>query len=475
MFAMLLQSLFGICCQINFCTLGIIKLGKSILVLKEIFYLMKKYFLTAICLIFATVVIGQNFKQEFISKDIENFWEAYDKIISTKDTILQQKYLKELYLDKGTEGLKSLVNVRGYTEKDFLDNINNSPKFWNSIRENTLSLDNLYSEILSDIQKFKTYYPTLKTIPIYFSIGAFRTNGTVHENKILIGSEYSLVDEKTVILDDLPEERHSFYKTFQPRKNIALLSIHEYVHTQQNELVHNLLSYCLYEGIAEFISCKVTEKESNSPALQFGETNQCKVVTQFVKDLFIGDNIYNWLWGNNKNHLKARDLGYYVGYEIAKRYYNQSADKKQAIKDLIELDYTNNSEVERIVDGTNFLPKTLAELYSDYEKMRPRIVSIEPFKNGSQNVDFKTSQIILEFSEAMDECCRGFDFGDLGESHAVRIKNIIGWSDNRKHLIVEIHELKPKWKYQLTITSNFKSLKGNKLKTYLIEFKTRAK
>lgn len=433
----------------------------------------KIYILTFFILL-SGVAVGQNFKQEFISKDIENFWEAYDRITSTKDTLLQKKYLNEFYLNKGTEGLTSLIIVRNYTEKDFLENINTSPKFWNSIRENTLSVKELYYEIESDVQKLKSHYPELKPVPIYFSIGAFRTNGTVHENKILIGSEYSLVDDKTVVLDDLPETLHSFYKTFQPRKNIALLATHEYIHTQQKELVHNLLSYCLYEGIAEFVSCKVTEKESNSPAIKFGKANQNEIIEQFVKDLFTGDNVYNWLWGENRNHLKERDLGYYIGYEIAERYYNQSTDKRKAIKELIELDYTDNSEVERIVDKTNFLPKTLTELYTDYENQRPTLVSIKPFKNGSQKVSPETSQITFEFSEPMDECCRGFDFGNLGEEHSVKIKNVVGWSDDKKRLTIEIHELKPDWKYQLTV-SNFRNLKGYKLKTYLMELKTKKK
>ncbi len=433
-----------------------------------------KTYIFTFFILFSGLAFGQDFRQEFISEDIENFWEAYDKITSTKDTLLQQKYLKEFYLDKGTERLKSLILVRNYTQKDFLDNINNSPKFWNSIRENTLSVKELYDEIESDIKKLKKHYPELKPMPIYFSIGAFRTNGTIHENKILIGSEYSLVDDKTVVFDDLPEARHSFYKTFQPRKNIALLATHEYIHTQQKELVHNLLSYCLYEGIAEFISCKVTEKESTIPAIKFGKANQNEVVNQFVKDLFTGDNIYNWLWGENSNHLKERDLGYYIGYEIAERYYNLSADKKKAIKDLIELDYTNENEVERIVDRTNFLPKTLNQLYTDYENQRPQVVSVKPFKNGSQKVNPKTSQIIIEFSEPMDECCRGFDFGYLGQNHSLQIKNIIGWSDDKKRLTVEIYELKPDWEYQLLI-ENFKNLKGYRLKNYLIGFKTKKK
>lgn len=435
---------------------------------------MKHYAMMVTFLAFSNFVFSQDFKQSFISKDIENFWDAYDKITATKDTLLQQKNLKELYLDKATEGLKSLILVKNYSQKEFLDYINNCPNFWNSIRNNTLNVSELYPEIESDILKLKSYYPDLKPMPIYFSIGAFRTGGTIHENKVLIGSEISLADEKT-ITDELPEWRKPFFVQYKnPIKGMALLCTHEYIHTQQKEFVDNLLSYCLYEGIAEFVSCKVTEKASDAPAITFGKANESEVVKQFVKDLFTGENIYNWLWGENSNQLKVRDLGYYIGYEIAERHFNKSDDKKKAIKELIELDFTNEKEVERIVDGTNFLPKTLNLLYIDYQNKRPIIIAIKQFKNGSQKVNPKTSQITIEFSEPMDDCCRGFDFGDLGQEHSIQIKNIIGWSEDKKSLTLEINELKPNWIYQLII-KNFRSLNGFRLIDYPIAFKTKKK
>src|SRR5690606_8015991 len=123
---------------------------------------MKKQLFTFLLLVFSNTIFSQEFKQEFISKDIYNFWEAYDKITSTKDSLEQQKYFKELYLDKGTDGLKSLISVRNYTQKEYLEFINNSPRFWNSIRNNTLEVNKLHAEIEANIQKLKTYYPDLK-------------------------------------------------------------------------------------------------------------------------------------------------------------------------------------------------------------------------------------------------------------------------------------------------------------------------
>lgn len=434
---------------------------------------MEKYFLTITILIFSNFIFSQELKQEFFSQDIENFWEAYDKITSTKDTLLQQKYLKELYLDKATDGLKSLIVVRNYTQKEFLDYINNSPKFWNSIRNNTLNISKRYLEIETEVRKLKSHYPELKPMPIYFSIGAFRTGGTIYENKVLIGSELSLADENT-ITDELPEWRKPFYQIYKnPIQDLALLCTHEYIHTHQNRPVDNLLSNCIYEGIAEFISCEVTGKKSTTPAIEFGKANESEVVKQFVEDLFTGENVYNWMWGENQNHLKVRDLGYYIGYEIAERYYNQSSDKKKAIKDLIELDYTNENEVEKIVDATELLPKSLEELYADYENIRPKVVSVTPFKKGKK-IKPGIVQYSLTFSEEMDTNYRGFDDGPLGENHVYTFKNIIGWSNNNKTITLEI-EVKPNYKYQTLITNSFRNKRGIRLKPYLIEFETKKK
>lgn len=408
--------------------------------------------------------------QKIVSTDIDNFWNAYEKIISTKDSVQQYNFLKTFYIDKATPGLKSLIEVRNYTAKDFVNAINKYPKFWNSLKPNTLNCDVLYPEIETDIKKLKLAYPSLKPSTIYFSIGAFRTNGTVQDDRVLIGSELSLADETTII-DELPLWRQSFYKEYNPRKNIALLCTHEYIHTQQKELVEKLLLMCLYEGVAEFVSCKVTGKKSSTPAMEYGKNNQQKVIDQFISDLYIVKNNYNWLWGENKNALKVRDLGYYIGYEICERYYNLSKDKTKAIKELIELDYNNEKEVERIVDATKIFSERLKKLRSNYEKMQPTVVSIMPFKNGSKKVKFGQTEVTVVFSEPLNGNSTGLDFGPLGKEFCPKIDSEKTWSSDLKSWTFKV-DLKPNQKYQILITDGFRKQNGIRLKPYLIEFQT---
>lgn len=431
---------------------------------------MRFLFLFVTSFTLTTFSYSQSFKQKFVSTDIDNFWIAYDKVVSTKDSAIQYNYLKEFYFDKGTEGLKSIIEVRNYTTKEFIEWITKYPKFWNSIKPNTLKVKSLYPKINVDIQKLKRAYPKLKPSTIYFTVGAFRTGGTIQSDRILIGSELSLADKNTEI-NEFPTWLQVFYKVQNPVNEIALLCTHEYIHTQQNALIDNLLSYCLYEGVAEFISCKVTGKKSNLPAIEFGKENKKIVIDKFITDLFIMTNNNNWLWSENKNSLKIRDLGYFIGYEICERYYNLSTNKTKAIKELIQLEYTNEKEVERIVDISKLLPKTLSELNDDYEKQRPTVIQLNPFKNGSQIVKSGPTKITITFSEPLLKYNTGIDFGPLGKDYFPIIKPERVFNEDGTSWTIEV-DLKPNQHYQFLISNNFRKQNGVRLKPYLIDFKT---
>lgn len=427
---------------------------------------MKKCVLFIYCCLVASVCHSQ----KIISTDIEHFWDAYPKINNTKDTAVQYQLLRTLYLNKASDGLKTLIKNKEYTEQDFMEHFTKYPLFWQSLKSNTQNLPRLYPAIHADLQKLKKAYPSFTSANLFFTIGAFRTNGTTEDRQVLIGSELSLADKSTHI-DELPLARQTFYKTQNPLEELALLCTHEYVHTQQQPLTQNLLSKCLYEGIAEFISCKVTGKKSTTPAIAVGKANEAEVVAQYVKDLFIISNDNNWLWGQNNNQLKVRDLGYYIGYEIAERYYNANKNKSAAIKTLIELDYTNETAVELLVDQSKLLPASLEKLYQAYEQQRPTILKISPFNNGSSTVEPGLTSITIYFSEPMVKYNNGIDYGPLGNQAFPEILPNRTFSDDGLSWTFTAN-LKPNQQYQILISNNFRKADGVRLKPYLIDFTT---
>jgi hypothetical protein len=411
--------------------------------------------------------------RNIITSDITNFWKAYDEITATQDSILQYKYLDSLYFQKGTVGLERIKQARNYIPQDYINSINNYPKFWNSVRKNTLKTEMYVSELEEGIEKMRKIYPELKPARIYFTIGALRTNGTTVDSLVLIGSELAMSDKNTIASEfqgDLGKGRRKYFDS-NPIDNLILLNVHEYVHTQQNRQVDNLLSYTLREGIAEFVSVIAMNVSSAAPAIAYGKQNE-KVKKKFEEEMFYGNNVHHWLWSDFSNEFNTRDLGYYIGYSIAEINYNKAKDKQSAIKEMIELDYTNESQIEDFVNRTNFFSKPLDKLYQIFESKRPTVIRIKQFENKAQNVNPKTNEITVEFSQSLNGHNTSVDFGDLGQAAFPKgTLNGRNWGEDNISWTIPV-DLEPNKKYQIFITNNFRTEESIPLKPYLIEFKT---
>lgn len=434
---------------------------------------MKNIFLPIIFLVCFSKLCSQT-NSNFITSDIDNFWTAYDKITSTKDSVQQYDYINQLYIDKGSIGLKAIMQARRYTDKSYVDAINNYPLFWKSIRTNTLLSKQIAKDIEHDVSKLKKLYPTLRPSKIYFTIGAFRTGGTTMDSMVLIGSEIAMAD-KNVVTKEFPNSFSNLppYFATDPINNIGFNNVHEYVHTQQKTTIgNNLLAQCVLEGVAEFIAVKATGKPSTAPALKYGyaKENFEKIRARFETQLF---NIFNgfWLYDNAENEFKVRDLGYYVGYVICEKYYNKAANKKQAFKEMIELDYNNDKTLSQFVDKSGYFTNSIEQLKIKYNNNRPTVTGIKQFQNETQKAEPGLTAFTIEFSESMDKNYRNFELGPLGESNLLRLKNFIGFSADGKSAAFEI-ELKPNQRYQILIGEGFRNSKGISLKPYLVDFKT---
>ncbi len=241
-----------------------------------------------ICLLIAVQSLQAQVKLEtVVSTDIKNFWRAYDKITTTKDSNLQYTYLNELFIDKGTPGLKAMMQVRDYTPKQYINAINRYPLFWKSVRQNTLKADDFAADIAIGISKLKRLYPQLKPAPVYFTMGVFRSGGTVSEGSVLIGSEISMADERTVT-SEFPDEfknLNNFFKT-NPIKTLVFTNVHEYVHTQQKSTeVNTLLGQSIMEGAAEFMAVKSTGQHSPTFAKFINSIDNNRLKQVFTQQL----------------------------------------------------------------------------------------------------------------------------------------------------------------------------------------------
>ncbi|WP_259068369.1 hypothetical protein HDF24_09115 [Mucilaginibacter sp. X4EP1] len=416
--------------------------------------------------------IAQHSNSLIVTTDIDNFWIAFDKITTTKDSAAQYDYLNKLFIDKGTPGLKAMMQVKDYTSKSYIDAINNYPLFWNSIRANTLKASGFSNEIATNVARLKALYPALKPAKVYFTIGALKSVGTTLDSMVLIGSEIALADEHTVA-DELPanfKQLKNFFKS-DPINIVVFTNVHEYVHTQQKTTIgNNLLAQSVLEGVAEFMAEKATNQHSTLPAVIYGESHEDSVKQVFATQMFNSSPGF-WLYNNDENEFGVRDMGYYVGYAICKDYYNHANDKEQAIKEMIELNYNDESALDNFVNQSGYFEKTVDVYKSEYEANRPTVVSIKQFKNNAADVNPGVSQITIEFSSPMNKLFRNFELGPLGVNNLLKIKRFIGFSDDGKMATFEV-ELKSNQRYQIVIGDGFRNVSGIRLKPYLINFST---
>lgn len=418
------------------------------------------------------VAYSQKKSQSLVTYDIDNFWNAYDKIVSTKDSVKQYAYLNNLYIKKGSPGLKAIMQARDYTAKSYIDAINGYPLFWTSVRPNTLKSREFANAIESDILKIKKVYPALKPARIYFTIGALKTGGTTLDGMVLIGSEIAMADSKTVTTEFPPKFEHlKAHFQSNPLAGLRDLNVHEYIHTQQKTTIgDNLMTQCFIEGVAEFVALTVTGRPSATPALKYGRAHNESVKQVFSRQMF-NESTGFWLYSNTANQFGVRDLGYYVGYVICESYYEKSTDKRKAIKEMIELNYNDENSISDFIDQSGYFSKSIATLKDEYSKNIPIVSGIKQFKNNAVNVNPSLVNITIEFSQEMSKNTRGFDIGPLGESHILYVKNFVGFSEDGKSATIEV-ELTPDRYYQIIITNRFKNKDAVPLMPYLIEFKT---
>ena len=288
--------------------------------------------------------------------DIDRFWTAHDAIRATSDPEEKLRLINELYITPGSPGLHALMAARRYTAQEYVEAIDRWPKFWASVRRSSARAQQAVAPLETDLISLRKLYPELRPASITYAIGVLRTGGTTLGDKVLIGAEVALGDD-SIDTSELPEPLKTRLATHfrsQPFENNAQNNIHEYIHTQQREPGNILAQSIVREGVAEFIAELATGTKAPLPFYGYGATNAALVRDAFRADMD-SDRFGDWLWNSARNRFGTSDVGYYVGYEIAKGYYRQARDKRAAIKTMIELSYDSPHAVKELVRQSGYL------------------------------------------------------------------------------------------------------------------------
>jgi hypothetical protein len=272
-------------------------------------------------------------KARLITSDIDNFWRAYDLASKETDAEKKKEIFQREYYDKGSQGLKDFITLRLNKVESFVATLSKYPLYYGSIRQESLKVNSMKSQITRSLRKLKTLYPDAVFPDVYFVIGKLSSGGTTSKNGLLIGTEMYCRTSAT------PEaELGEWLKQVLKSMNaLPAIVAHEIIHFEQNNAASNtLLSQSINEGAADFISEMIAGQMINPHLHSFGNPRERELWEEFKREMH-GKVMLKWLYNGSAIKDRPADLGYYMGYKICEAYYKEAKNKKQAIKDLLNI------------------------------------------------------------------------------------------------------------------------------------------
>ena len=264
-------------------------------------------------------------KAKFITSDIKNFWTAFDAIENSKNNPFDN------YIKNGTIGLQGFISNRIISADSLLAMVQRKKQEYEKMR----GIEKLIKEKEKLIKPYfyalEYWYPYAVYPPVYFVIGRYNSGGTSSEDGLLIGAE------KLTSLDHLPG-----------------LVIHESIHYQQKWPEGgetNLLQQSILEGSADFVAELVTGIKGNIEANKYGTENKNELCKEFVQIMY-KNSVQDWLYGTSGKDKRPNDLGYWIGFEIVKAYFDKMNDKKLAVNHILNID-----DYTRFLKDSGYLEK----------------------------------------------------------------------------------------------------------------------
>ncbi len=316
---------------------------------------MRVFILPIILLCYLTSTGQEMSKLKISTIDIDHFYNAFH--LFAADSANAHTIFEKNYFNPGTSGLKDFYKYKIKDKQKFVSTLERRKTFYASIEKELKQIHIYKDTIVSNYLRFKEAYPKAKFGHVYFVVGRLSSNGTISKNGLIIGAELLSKTPVNSIMwsDDLKKIVLNF-------DHIPVTVFHEMIHFNQRGTVNegNLLSYALREGAAEFLTELFLGEADGDYHAFIGR--ESAIWSDFEKEMF--EDIYA-SWHRENEPLRPRNALYWVGYYICKSFYENAADKSQAVYDILNIkssrDFYNKSKVTDKIKqlSTASIPKIL--------------------------------------------------------------------------------------------------------------------
>lgn len=256
--------------------------------------------------------------------DVELFFRVYDAANGSPSA----QALQTDYLDAGSDGLRQFIPHRIISAEALADAVSKHRDTYERARTCAAELPDVRERLAAALEKLGEIYPAARFPPITMVIGRGTSGGTPGKAGVLIGVE-------TICNADW----------MQPDVGDRLVHLiaHEYAHVQQPivERIDNpsdgtltVLQVGLVEGVAELIAELTSGSISNAHLQRHAAGREREIERAFLEDISKTD-LSAWFYNGPGTAERPGDLGYWVGYRIAKQFYQRAPDKLAAVRELI--------------------------------------------------------------------------------------------------------------------------------------------
>jgi hypothetical protein len=265
-------------------------------------------------------------KPDIQLEDVNRFFRVYDA--SGGHPSADQ--LQHDYIDPGSEALHRFAQLRNVTGTRIADALASHPEIYTGARRCLAVLPGVKQRLTADLSKLAAFYPEAKFPPVTLLVGRGRPVGITDGSGVSMGLEALCAAN---FMD--PNLENRFVHTIA----------HEYGHIQQPESLQLLepgdpgatvLRMSLMEGAAEFVAELISGDVGNYQHKFWTKGHETAIETAFAEDEDKTD-LSKWLNTGPGDAEHPGDLGYWVGYRIVKSYYQHAADKRQALRDILQM------------------------------------------------------------------------------------------------------------------------------------------
>lgn len=263
---------------------------------------------------------------EIQTDDVTRFYEIYDRTAG-KPTAAE---LQRFYVEPGSEGLHHLMQVRSVSAERIARAVADQPELYRNARTCLAALPRIQERLRDTFGNLLTRYPEASRPPISILVSR--------------GKPVAIAGPGTgvqVALEALCSETAARYLGADIEDRFVYLIAHEYIHVQQAAEQPNptVLERALQEGVADFLGELISGGISNVAVHRAARGRELEIEKNFAADL---DKTDLSAWFDNTTTEDVGQLGYWVGYRIAKAYYSNAAHPRAAIRELIRLTDAHN-------------------------------------------------------------------------------------------------------------------------------------